>query len=88
MIIAFYSIGLILLCLLFVSYPLFLEKLQKLQLHENETKDFSEQDSLLTSLSELEYEYVLGKWSPQEYQQQRLKLQYMYLELKKDTDDE
>ena len=88
MIIAAYSFGLMLICIFFVSYPLFFERLQKLQLPEKEHEDFSEQESLLVSLSELEEEYLLGKWSRQDYQRQKLQLQRLYLELKKDTGGE
>ena len=72
-----YSIILILLCVIIVGYPLFFERLRFFHLPEiNPENDqeylFDEQESLLTALSELEDEYLLGKVSKEDYKQQKL----------------
>ena len=78
-----FSLVLVAFCVLFVSFPLFFQKLKPLQLSGKKEKGFSEPESLLMSLSELDDEYLLGKQSKKDYQSQRLKLQRRYLELQK-----
>ena len=78
-----YLFVLVALCVLFVGFPLFFQKLKPLQLFEKKEEEFSEPESLLMSLSELDDEYLLGKQSKKDYQSQRLKLQRRYLELQK-----
>ena len=68
---------------MFVCFPLFFQKLKPLQLSEKKENEFSEPESLLMSLSELDDEYLLGKQSKNDYQSQRLKLQRRYLEVQK-----
>ena len=82
-----YSIILILLCVIIVGYPLFFERLRFFHLPEiNPENDqeylFDEQESLLTALSELEDEYLLGKVSKEDYKQQKLLLNRKYLQQK------
>ena len=65
--------------MIIVGYPLFFEKLRFFHLPEiNPDNDqdnlFDEQESLLTALSELEDEYLLGKVSKEDYKQQKLHL--------------
>ena len=76
-----FSLVLVALIVLFVGFPLFFQKLKPLQLSGKKGDEFSEQESLLMSLSELDDEYLLGKQSKKDYQSQRLKLQRRYLEL-------
>ena len=78
-----FSLVLVALCVLFVGFPLFFQKLKPLQLSEKKEEEFSEPESLLMSMSELNDEYLLGKQSKKDYQSQRLKLQRRYLELQK-----
>ena len=88
--IIFYSIALIILCVIFVGYPLFFERLSHFHLPDIETNsskgnNFNEQESLLATLSELEDEYLIGKVSREDYQHQKLFLNRKYLEMKKET---
>ena len=78
-----FSLVLLALCVLFVGFPLFFQKLSPLQFSEKKEEEFSEPESLLMSLSELDDEYMLGKHSKKDYQSHRLKLQRRYLELQK-----
>ena len=80
-----FSLFLVALSVLFVGFPLFFQKLKPLQLSEKKEEEFSEPESLLMSLSELDDEYLLGKQSKKDYQSQRLKLQRRYLELQKSS---
>ena len=88
--IIFYSIALIILCVIFVGYPLFCEILRPFHLPDIETNsskedNFNEQESLLASLSELEDEYLIGKVSKEDYQHQKIFLNRKYLEMKKEV---
>ena len=78
-----FSLVLVALSVLFVGFPLFFQKLKPLQLSEKTEEEFSEPESLLMSLSELDDEYLLGKQSKKDYQSRRLRLQRRYLELQK-----
>ena len=78
-----FSLVLVVLCVLFVGFPLLFQKLKPLQLSKKKEEEFSEPESLLMSLSELDDEYLLGKIAKKDYQSQRLKLQRRYLELQK-----
>ena len=82
-----YSIMLILLCVIIVGYPLFFEILRFYHLPEMTPENdqehlFDKQESLLTTLSELEDEYLLGKVSKEDYKQQKLLLNRKYLQQK------
>ncbi len=82
-----YSIILIVLCVVIVGYPLFFERLRFFHLPEmtpeyDQEHLFDEQESLLTTLSELEDEYLLGKVSKEDYKQQKLLLNRKYLQQK------
>ena len=82
-----YSIILIVLCVVIVGYPLFFERLRFFHLPEMTPENdqehlFDEQESLLTTLSELEDEYLLGKVSKEDYKQQKLLLNRKYLQQK------
>jgi len=82
-----YTIVLIVLCVFFVGYPLFFERLRFFHLPEvdaaiSKEKLFNEQESLLAALSELEDEYLLGKVSEEDYQHQKLLLNRKYLQQK------
>jgi hypothetical protein len=70
-----------------VGYPLFFERLRFFHLPEmtpeyDQEHLFDEQESLLTTLSELEDEYLLGKVSKEDYKQQKLLLNRKYLQQK------
>ena len=82
-----YTIVLIVLCVFFVGYPLFFERLRFYHLPEvdaaiSKEKLFNERESLLAAFSELEDEYLLGKVSEEDYQHQKLLLNRKYLQLK------
>jgi len=66
-----------------ISYPLFRSKLQKYEIPENYQLDYSQADFCLTSLSDLEDDYVLGRLSESDYHQQKIFLQRTYLKLQK-----
>lgn len=54
-----------------IAFPLFWNKLQFYQLPENSTQDYSQADSWLSALSDLEVDFSLGRMSKKEYQQQK-----------------
>ena len=66
-----------------VAYPLFRTKLQKYELPGTSAHDFSQADSWLSALSDLEDDLVLGRISKPDYQQQKIFLQRSYLEWQK-----
>ena len=73
--------------MIIVGYPLFFERVRFFHLPEiNPENDqeylFDEQESLLTALSELEDEFLLGKVSKEDYKQQKLLLNRKYLQQK------
>ena len=61
-----------------ITYPLFCSKLQRYEIPGN-AQDYSQADSWLSALSDLEDDYVLGRISNQDYQKQKLFLQRGYL---------
>ena len=63
-----------------IAFPLFWNKLQFYQLPENSTQDYSQADSWLSALSDLEDDYALGRISNPDYEQQKILLQRGYLE--------
>ena len=62
-----------------IAFPLCWNKLQFYQLPENSIQDYSQSDSWLSALSDLEVDFSLGRMSKKEYQQQNLFLQRGYL---------
>ena len=62
-----------------IAIPLFWNKLQFYQLPENSTKEYSQAESWLSALSDLEVDFSLGRMSKKEYQQQIIFLQRGYL---------
>jgi hypothetical protein len=46
-----------------IAFPLFWNKLQFYQLPENSTQDYSQSDSWLSALSDLEVDFSLGRMS-------------------------
>ncbi|MDP6656556.1 MAG: hypothetical protein QGH79_11025 [SAR324 cluster bacterium] len=63
-----------------VAYPLFRTKLQNYVLPGTAMHDFSQADSWLSALSDLEDDLALGRMSKADYQQQKIFLQRGYLE--------
>ena len=63
-----------------IAFPLFLKKLQLYQLPEDSNQVYSQADSWLSALSDLEVDYSLGRISKREYQQQKIFLQRAYLD--------
>ena len=63
-----------------VAYPLFITKLQNYELPGLSAQDFSQADSWLSALSDLEDDLVLGRISKPDYQQQKIYFQRGYLE--------
>ena len=63
-----------------VAYPLFRTKLQNYELHGTSANDFSQADSWLSALRDLEDDLVLGRISKTDYQQQKIFFQRGYLE--------
>ena len=63
-----------------IAFPLFWNKLQLYQLPVNFNQVYSQADSWLSALSDLEVDYSLGRMSKSEYQQQKIFLQRSYLD--------
>ncbi|HBR59214.1 MAG: hypothetical protein CL909_04070 [Deltaproteobacteria bacterium] len=63
-----------------VAYPLFRTKLQSYELPGTTKHDFSQADSWLSALSDLEDDLTLKRMSKSDYQQQKIFLQRGYLE--------
>ena len=63
-----------------VAYPLFRTKLQNYELPGTSAHDFSQADSWLSALSDLEDDLVLGRISKSDYKQQKIFFQRGYLE--------
>ena len=63
-----------------LAYPLFRTKLQNYELPSTSAHDFSQADSWLSALSDLEDDLVLGRISKLDYQQQKIFFQRGYLE--------
>ena len=70
-----------------VAYPLFRIKLQSYKLPSTSMHDFSQADSWLSALSDLEDDLALGRMSKPDYQQQKLFLQRGYLEWQKNSEN-
>ena len=66
-----------------ITYPLFRSKIQKYEIPENYQLDTSQADFWVTALSDLEDDYVLGRLSESDYNQQKILLQRKYLNLQK-----
>ncbi|MBT3214492.1 MAG: hypothetical protein HN351_07595 [Deltaproteobacteria bacterium] len=66
-----------------IAYPLFRTKLQSYELPGTAELDFSQADSWLSALSDLEDDLALGRMSKTDYQQQKIFLQRGYLEWQK-----
>ena len=62
-----------------ITYPLFCSKLQSYQLPEVASEDYSQADSWLSALSDLEDDYSFGRISNPDYQRQKNFLQRSYL---------
>ena len=63
-----------------VAYPLFKTKLQSYKLPNKSKHEFSQMDSYLSALSDLENDLALEMLSKPDYQKQKLYLQRRYLE--------
>ena len=63
-----------------IAYPLFWSKLQKYTINYTSTTDFSKTTFWLSSLSDLDDDFTLGKITKIDYQKQKLILQRSYLE--------
>ena len=66
-----------------IIYPLFRSKIQKYVIPENYQLDSSQADFYLNALSDLEDDYVLGRLSESDYNQQKIFFQRKYLKLQK-----
>ena len=66
-----------------ITYPLFRSKIQKYEIPLNYQLDTSHADLCLSALSDLEDDYVLGRLSESDYNQQKIFLQKNYLKLQR-----
>ena len=66
-----------------ITYPLFRSRIQKFVIPENSQLDSSQADFYLNALSDLEDDYVLGRLSESDYNQQKIFIQRKYLKLQK-----
>ena len=67
-----------------ITYPLFMSKIQKYEIPENNQLNTSQSDFCLNALSDLEDDYALGRLSESDYNQQKIFLQRNYLILQKE----
>ena len=72
---------LILFSLVIISYPLVAGALERFEDRESEDEEYSERDSLLEAMSDLEMSLDTGKISEEAYKAQKLLLQKDYLDL-------
>ena len=75
------AILLILITLAVVSYPLVSSSLERFEDRESEDEEYSERDSLLEAMSDLELSWDTGKISEAVYKSQKVNLQKQYLSL-------
>jgi len=68
-----------------ITFPLFWSKIQKYEIPEKYQLDSSQADLCLTALSDLENDYVFGRLSKSDYNQQKIILQRNYLRLQKNN---
>tara|TARA_E500000331_G_scaffold331156_1_gene353282 strand:+ start:470 stop:727 length:258 start_codon:yes stop_codon:yes gene_type:complete len=80
----FFSVIVILGSVGVITYPLFRSKISKYEITENSQQDSSQANFCLTSLSDLEEDYALGRLSDLDYNQQKIFLQRKYLKLLKE----
>ncbi len=66
-----------------ITYPMFRSKIKKYEIPENYQLDIIQADFFLTALSDLEDDYILGRLSESDYNQQKIYLQRNYLKLQK-----
>lgn len=70
-----------------IAYPLFFHKLEPFLAPHLPDTPFSERDSLLEAMSELELEYHGGKVSEEDYAREKNRLQRSYIEAVRDEPD-
>ena len=66
-----------------ITYPMFRSKIKKYEIPENYQQDIIQADFFLTALSDLEDDYILGRLSESDYNQQKIYLQRNYLKLQR-----
>ncbi len=71
-----------------IAYPLFFQKVTPHLSEKQTSKDFNEQDALLSALSELEEEYQMGRLSEDDYKRLKLHFQRRYLKTKRSQKEE
>ena len=64
-----------------ITYPLFISKIHKYEIHKKYQLDTRQADFCLTAISDLEDDYALGRLSESDYNQQKIILQRNYLKL-------
>ena len=78
-----FSVIVILVSVGVITYPLFMSKIHKFEIHENYQLDTSQADFCLTALSDLEDDYALGRLSESDYNKQKIFIQRNYLKLQR-----
>jgi len=68
-----------------ITYPLFCSKLKSYQLPEVDSEDFSQANSWLSALSDLEDDHSLGRISNPDYQRQKIFFQRNYLKCRQQS---
>ncbi|MCH8074991.1 MAG: hypothetical protein IIC64_04140 [SAR324 cluster bacterium] len=68
-----------------VTYPFFFEEVEPYRLAESPEDAFSERDTLLEALSDLELAHGAGKLSPADYQTEKALLENRYIEVVEET---
>ena len=77
------SVVLFLAIVLVVAFPLFFQETVSHISSATSSSDFSEQDAILSALTDLEEEFQLGKLSESDYHHLKLHFQRNYLHVKK-----
>lgn len=76
-----FSVILLLLSALIVSYPLLAEAVERYTPERAEPEAFTERDALLEALSDLELSWQGGKLSEQDYEAEKARLEGEYIRL-------
>ena len=75
----FYILIILFITIIFISYPLFLKKIEQIIKKSFISEENEEKIMLLSSILDLEDEFLLGKLSEKDFKKQKLIIQRKYL---------
>ena len=75
----FYILIILFITIIFISYPLFLKKIEPIIKKSFISEENEEKIMLLSSILDLEDEFLLGKLSEKDFKKQKLIIQRKYL---------